>query len=64
MDIHEYEARERARLERNLAYMEAGVNFIDIKMAYIDEGVRIGKGTPYTRAPSSREMWRSVRTAS
>lgn len=45
MDIHEYEARERARLERNLAYMEAGVNFIDIKMAYIDEGVRIGKGT-------------------
>ena len=45
MDIHEYEARERARLERNLAYMEAGVNFIDIKMAYIDEGVRIGQGT-------------------
>lgn len=45
MDIHEYEAYEKARIERNLAYMEAGVNFIDLKMAYIDEGVKIGKGT-------------------
>jgi len=45
MDIHEYEAYEKARIERNLAYMEAGVNFIDVKMAYIDEGVKIGKGT-------------------
>lgn len=45
MDIREYEAMEKARLERNLAYLEAGVNFIDIKMAYIDEGVKIGKGT-------------------
>ncbi|MDO4745886.1 MAG: UDP-N-acetylglucosamine diphosphorylase [Bacillota bacterium] len=45
MDIREYEALEKARLERNLAYMEAGVNFIDIRMAYIDEGVKIGKGT-------------------
>jgi len=45
MDIREYEALEKARLERNLAYMEAGVNFIDLKMAYIDEGVKIGKGT-------------------
>lgn len=45
MNIQEYEALERARLERNLAYMEQGVHFIDIKMAYIDEGVRIGKGT-------------------
>lgn len=45
MNIQEYEAMEKARLERNLAYMEAGVNFIDLKMAYIDEGVRIGRGT-------------------
>ena len=45
MNIHEYEAVEKARIERNLAYMEAGVNFIDLKMAYIDEGVKIGKGT-------------------
>ena len=45
MDIREYEAYEKARIERNLAYMEAGVNFIDVKMAYIDEGVKIGKGT-------------------
>lgn len=45
MDIHEYEAYEKARIERNLAYMQAGVNFIDLKMAYIDEGVKIGSGT-------------------
>ena len=25
--------------------VEAGVNFIDVRMAYIDEGVKIGKGT-------------------
>ncbi len=45
MNIQEYEALEKARIERNIAYMEAGVNFIDLKMAYIDEGVKIGKGT-------------------
>lgn len=45
MNIQEYEALEKGRLERNLAYMEAGVDFIDLKMAYIDEGVKIGKGT-------------------
>lgn len=45
MNIREYEAMEKARLERNLKYMEEGVNFIDIRMAYIDEGVKIGKGT-------------------
>lgn len=45
MNFQEYEALERARIERNLAYMEAGVQFIDLKMAYIDEGVKIGKGT-------------------
>lgn len=45
MNIKEYEELEKARIERNIAYMEAGVNFIDLKMAYIDEGVKIGKGT-------------------
>lgn len=45
MNIHEYETMEKERIERNLAYMEAGVNFVDLKMAYIDEGVKIGKGT-------------------
>jgi len=45
MTFEEYEALERERIERNLAYMEAGVNFIDLKMAYIDEGVVIGRGT-------------------
>lgn len=45
MDIKEYEKLERARLERNLAYTEKGVTFIDARTAYIDEGVRIGAGT-------------------
>ena len=43
--MQEYEALEKKRIERNLAYMEAGVNFIDIRAAYIDEGVSIGAGT-------------------
>ncbi|NLD20508.1 MAG: UDP-N-acetylglucosamine diphosphorylase [Clostridiales bacterium] len=45
MNFAEYEEKEKARIERNLAYMEAGVDFVDLKMAYIDEGVKIGKGT-------------------
>ena len=45
MNIQQYEDMEKKRIERNLAYMEDGVNFIDIKTAYIDEGVKIGKGT-------------------
>jgi len=45
MDYQEYEAMEKARIQRNLDYMEAGVDFIDVKTAYIDEGVKIGKGT-------------------
>lgn len=45
MNIEEYEKLEEERIKRNIAYMEAGVNFIDLKMAYIDEGVKIGKGT-------------------
>ncbi len=45
MNYEEYEALEKERIQRNLKYMEEGVNFIDLKMAYIDEGVKIGKGT-------------------
>lgn len=45
MDIREYEAQQRARIERNLSYTEQGVVFIDAGTAYIDEGVRIGAGT-------------------
>ncbi len=33
------------RISRNLDYLEAGVRFIDIRTAYIDEGVTIGAGT-------------------
>lgn len=45
MNLQEYESLEQQRIQRNLAYMEAGVTFIDLKMAYIDEGVSIGAGT-------------------
>lgn len=45
MDIKEYEKLERQRISRNLDYLEAGVRFIDIRTAYIDEGVMIGAGT-------------------
>lgn len=45
MDIKEYEKLERKRISRNLDYLEAGVRFIDIRTAYIDEGVSIGAGT-------------------
>lgn len=45
MDIKEYEKLERQRIRRNLDYLEAGVRFIDIRTAYIDEGVTIGAGT-------------------
>lgn len=45
MNIAEYEEMEARRIERNLEYLDAGVVFIDLKAVYIDEGVRIGKGT-------------------
>ena len=45
MYIKEYEKLERQRISRNLDYLEAGVRFIDIRTAYIDEGVTIGAGT-------------------
>lgn len=45
MNRAEYEEMEDRRIERNLEYLDAGVVFIDLKAVYIDEGVRIGKGT-------------------
>ena len=45
MNRAEYEEVEARRIERNLEYLDAGVVFIDLKAVYIDEGVRIGKGT-------------------
>ncbi|MBQ0079240.1 MAG: UDP-N-acetylglucosamine diphosphorylase [Eubacterium sp.] len=45
MTYQEYEKLEQERLERNIKYLENGVNFIDIRSAYIEEGVKIGKGT-------------------
>ena len=50
MDIKEYEKLERARLERNLAYMEKGVTFIDARTAYID-------AVSYTHLESSYGCW-------
>ena len=45
MNRAEYEEMEARRIERNLEYLDAWVVFIDLKAVYIDEGVRIGKGT-------------------
>lgn len=45
MNRAEYEEMEARRIERNLEYLDAGVVFVDLKAVYIDEGVRIGKGT-------------------
>ena len=45
MNREEYEEMEARRIERNLEYLDAWVVFIDLKAVYIDEGVRIGKGT-------------------
>ena len=41
----EYEAQEKKRLGINLKHLSNGVHFIDLKVAYIDENVRIGKDT-------------------
>lgn len=45
MNLQEYEAMEKKRLEINLKHMEKGVKFIDLRAAYIDENVEIGAGT-------------------
>mgnify|MGYP001030775250 CR=1 FL=1 len=44
-ELLEYEAQERKRYEINLKHLANGVRFIDLKAAYIDEAVVIGKGT-------------------
>ncbi len=45
MTYDEYKEKEKKRIEINLKHMENGVEFIDINQAYIDETVKIGKGT-------------------
>lgn len=45
MNLQEYEAVEKKRLEINLKHMENGVRFVDLRAAYIDETVQIGTGT-------------------
>lgn len=45
MNLQEYEAIEKKRLEINLKHMERGVKFIDLRATYIDETVEIGTGT-------------------
>lgn len=45
MNFKEYEEKEQKRIEGNIRRLESGVNFIDVKAAYIDETAVIGKGT-------------------
>ena len=45
MRLEEYEEKEKKRREINIRHLENGVNFIDIGSCYIDESVKIGKGT-------------------
>jgi len=45
MRLEEYEEKEKKRREINIRHLENGVNFIDIDSCYIDESVKIGKGT-------------------
>lgn len=45
MMIEEFETLEKTRIANNLEHAGRGVRFIDIRQAYIDEKVRIGKGT-------------------
>lgn len=45
MTFEEYKEAEAKRVSVNIAHLENGVNFIDIYSAYIDESVKIGKGT-------------------
>lgn len=44
-ELKEYEEQEKKRYEINLKHLAAGVKFVDLKAAYIDESVIIGKGT-------------------
>ena len=44
-DYDEVIKAEKERIERNLEFVKNGVEFVDIRTAYIDEDVTIGKGT-------------------
>ena len=43
--LQDYQAQTEARLARNLAHMQRGVQFVDLQSAYIDAEVEIGAGT-------------------
>ena len=45
MNLADWEETEKKRMEINIGHIEKGVNFIDIRAAYIDENAVIGKGT-------------------
>ncbi|MDY2959975.1 MAG: DapH/DapD/GlmU-related protein [Hornefia sp.] len=45
MTFEEYKKKEEARITRAIEFLNAGVEFADINSAYIDEDVKIGKGT-------------------
>lgn len=45
MDFKEYESIEQRRLQINIKHLENGVNFVDIRAAYIGEDVVIGEGS-------------------
>lgn len=45
MTFEEYKEKEAKRVAINIALLESGVEFIDLYSAYIDENVKIGKGT-------------------
>lgn len=45
MTFEEYKKKEEKKIEKTLRFMEGGVEFEDINSVYIDDEVRIGKGT-------------------
>ena len=45
MNYQEYMEKEERRIQYNIILMEQGVEFMDIRSAYIEEGCKIGAGT-------------------
>ena len=45
MNYQEYIEKEERRIQYNISLMEQGVEFMDIRSAYIEEGCKIGAGT-------------------
>lgn len=45
MNIRDVKRAEKARIQKNLEYARAGVEFVDISRAYISEDAVIGRGT-------------------